>query len=120
MICSRCKAQIPQGEEMNYNGETLCEDCYMDQMFRPKACDPWAVYTAKSFERHSKEVQLTPLQERILAILEEEGPMEPSTLLEKINSNLTLKDLEREFAILRHLERVRGEKRGDKVFFRLW
>ena len=27
---------------------------------------------------------------------------------------------EREFATLRHMEKARGEKRGDKVFLRPW
>jgi hypothetical protein len=46
--------------------------------------------------------------------------MEPKQLLAEMDSNLTLKDLEREFATLRHMEKARGEKQGDKVLWRLW
>ncbi len=30
------------------------------------------------------------------------------------------KELEREFASLRHMEKVRGEKIGDQIILRLW
>ncbi len=33
---------------------------------------------------------------------------------------LTLKDLERDFAVLRHMEKVRGEKHQDGIVLRLW
>jgi hypothetical protein len=46
--------------------------------------------------------------------------MEPKLLLSEMGSGLTLKDLEREFATLRHMEKVRGEKQGAKVLWRLW
>ena len=44
----------------------------------------------------------------------------PKQLLAEIGQNLQLTDLEREFATLRHMEKVRGEKQGDKVHWRLW
>jgi hypothetical protein len=33
---------------------------------------------------------------------------------------MTLKELEREFATLRHMEKARREKRGDRIVWRLW
>jgi len=27
MICIKCREEIPMGEEMNYRGQILCEDC---------------------------------------------------------------------------------------------
>ncbi len=55
MKCDRCSAQIESGEEMEYLGQVLCEDCYMDVFSPAKACDPWAVYTAKSMrDDHSR------------------------------------------------------------------
>lgn len=38
---------IPEGDEMNYMGKVLCEDCYVDAVSLPKTCDVAAVYTAK-------------------------------------------------------------------------
>jgi hypothetical protein len=40
--------------------------------------------------------------------------------LERLKGRLTQAELEREFAALRHMEKARGEKRGDKVFLRPW
>lgn len=56
----------------------------------------------------------------MLKILELKGPMEPKQLLMETGSNMWLKDLEREFTTLRHMEKVRGEKQGDKVPWRIW
>jgi len=63
---------------------------------------------------------LTPLQSEILLILKECGGMEPQALLGKLKPGLTQKELEREFAVLRHMEKAKGEKRGDRVVWRLW
>jgi predicted transcriptional regulator len=93
----------------------------MDALSPVKACDPWAVYSAKSFEQHrQKESELTPLQNEILQTLEQHGPMELWELRERLGSDVDEKELQRQFAVLRHLEKVRGEKQGNKVVLRLW
>jgi hypothetical protein len=121
MKCDRCGESIAPGDERDHFGQTLCEDCYIDAISPTKTCDPWAVHSAKNFEKHSAdERMLTSLQSEMLRILKEDGPMEPTALLEKIGGDIGLKDLEREFATLRHMEKVRGEKRDQKVFWRLW
>ena len=121
MRCARCNTEIEPGEEREHLGEVLCEDCYMDELSSVKACDPWAVYAAKSFDKHSgTNSVLTPLQERILKILEETGGIEREELLKRLGDEVWPKDLERELAALRHMEKVRGEKRGDRVVVRLW
>jgi hypothetical protein len=93
----------------------------MDALSPVKACDPWAVYSAKSFQRHSqKEPDLKPLQKEILRILRESGPLEPIELKERLGPDADMKELQRQFSVLRHLEKVRGEKQGHKVLWRLW
>ena len=49
MRCDKCKEIIEEGEERELHGQTLCEDCYIDALSPAKACDPLAVYSAKSF-----------------------------------------------------------------------
>ena len=86
-----------------------------------KTCDPWAVHSAKSFEKSAVEkCSLTPIQSQVLKLLEEKGAMEPKQVLMELGSDLQLSDLEREFAALRHMEKVRAEKNEDKVFWRTW
>ena len=93
----------------------------MDLLSPLKACDPWAVHSAKTLEKHTGSKQtLTPLQSKIVEILSQDGPMEPSRLLTKMGIDMQLEDLEREFAALRHMEKARGEKKDGKVRWRLW
>ena len=121
MKCDRCHAAIEPGEERDHLGQTLCEDCYMDALSPVRACDPWAVHSAKSFAEHSGgTVTLTPVQSDILRILKETGGLEPPVLLRQLGGRLTPRELEREFSTLRHMEKVRGEKKGDRVVLRLW
>ena len=46
MKCDECAAEIAPGDARGHAGRTLCEDCYLDVLSAPRACDPWAVYSA--------------------------------------------------------------------------
>lgn len=118
--CEICHAEIEAGEERQLAGKTVCEDCFIDASMETKACDPWAVRSAKSTERMMGEATVNPLQARILEILEESGGMEKPELMAKLGEGITERELQTQFALLRHMEKVRAEKRGDRVFMRLW
>ncbi len=121
MKCDRCNAEIEPGEEREHQGQTLCEDCCMDALYTVKACDPWAVHSAKNFEKYAgKNQEVTPLQSNILKVLKENGPLQPETLLGKLGADVDRKEMEQAFASLRHMEKARGEKQDGKVFWRLW
>jgi hypothetical protein len=121
MKCHQCDTVIDPEEAKEHRDRFLCEDCYLDALSPPKACDPWAVYSAKSLEQHTPGgVTLTPIQEEIMGILKRTGGLELPALLQELQGKLTLPQLEREFATLRHMERVRGERREGKVVIRLW
>jgi len=47
MKCERCGADMSGDDSYEYAGRTLCEDCCLDIKAAPKACNPWAVFTAK-------------------------------------------------------------------------
>ena len=119
MQCERCKSVIPEGAEMELHGQVLCEDCYMDLLSPSRACDPWAVYSAKTFLKNSSsELNLSPVQQKILEILQDEGPQERTDLCERLQIKET--DLERDLATLRHMEIIRGELKGGKKLICLW
>ena len=119
MQCERCEVSIPEGEKREHNGQVLCEDCYIDLLSPAKACDPWAVHSAKTFmEKSNSAVELSPVQQKILEIIRDEGPQEPGALCNRLQIKQT--DLERDIATLRHMEKIRGELRGGKRFIRLW
>ena len=114
MNCEKCNAVIEPGEERKHYGQVLCEDFYMDALSPAKACDPWAVHSAKSLQEQTGKTELNPIQEKILEILKETGGVEPKDLMERLQ--IKSQDLEREIAALRHMEKVRGELRdGRKV-----
>ena len=121
MQCDECKATIEPGELREHLGRNLCEECYMVALSPIKTCDPWAVHSAKTYEKHAgNERSLTPLQKAILRILKDEGPLEPTALQRKLGVDHPLEDLGRAFSTLRHMEKVRGEKQGQRVLWRLW
>lgn len=121
MKCDACQTTIEPGEERAHFGKILCEDCYIEALSPVKACDPWAVHSAKTFEEQAGgTTTLTPIQMEIVEILKSQGPMDPADLQKKLKTNLTLSDLQREFASLRHMEKARAGKRGEKVVWRLW
>ena len=121
MKCEHCNTTIEDGEAKEHLGQTLCEDCYMDALSPVRACDPWAVHSAKSLEKHGGGAgALTPIQSEILDILKKTGGLEPADLLQQLSCQLNPEELQRQFASLRHMEKARAEKRGDRVVWRLW
>ena len=118
MNCQRCGAGIDPGEEREMHGMMVCEDCCMDLMNPHRPCDPWAAKTAKSASQLSDNADaVTGSQKRILDALAEK----PLPLDELIaNSGLSQKELERDLATLRHMEKV-GARLVDGVrLFQLW
>ncbi|MBU2548494.1 MAG: hypothetical protein KKB20_08810 [Proteobacteria bacterium] len=119
MICDRCRVEIDADEEREIHGRLVCEDCYMDLLSPTRTCDPWAVHSARNIpETAAGGAGLTDLQTRLLNILEETGGVPGPVLAERLN--LTPRELEREVAALRHMEKVRGERREGRIVVRLW
>ncbi len=116
MKCASCGTSLNAGDMYEHAGETLCEDCYMDRMGSPKACDPWAVYTAKQSMKHN--TQLTDIQQRILDLLKRDGPLSA----EEICRRLKIDDGEfrTNFTVLRHMEKARACKRGEEICYTLF
>ena len=120
MKCARCGLEIEPGEEKEHQGQMVCEDCLMDLLSPVRACDPWSMHSAKSFEKHSKTEVITPLQSRIMDILEKTGGITTRDLLKKLGEDLTVSQLEREFAVLHHMEKVGGENNGEEIVWLPW
>ncbi len=113
MRCERCGAELKEGEGMGYLGRLLCEYCYMDAISPTRTCDPWAVYTAKS-----GEVKLTERQEKILELIEKTGGLTTEEIASSLN--LRLPEVEREVAVLRHMEKVRAAMKDGKKVIVKW
>ena len=119
MKCDRCGAQILDGDETEYYGQTLCEECYMHALSPNRACDPWAVRSAQMLSQTQEFPSVfRPIQSRILRVLRDTGGLEPHVLAEKVG--IQLPELERELATLRHMERIRGKRQDGKTLIVLW
>ena len=119
MKCDRCGIAIPVDDEREFNGQTICEDCYMTVLSPAKACDPWAAYCAKSFsEKTGSQPDLTDMQTRILKILKETGGVDQQELAQRLE--VPVEDFERELAALRHMEKLRAEMREGRKIICLW
>ncbi len=118
MKCDRCGKEVSEGEEIEYLGERLCEDCYLDLRNPAKACDPWAVKLAVGEKQRAGRVELTGLQERIVAQLQQERYVTPEEMAARLG--IGIPQLQKEVATLRHLELVRGEKRDGVVYLTMF
>jgi hypothetical protein len=91
----------------------------MDILSPPKACDPWAVYAAKcSLQGNDKFSALTPRQQRIVDFVRAKGEIGLQEATKDLN--LTEEEFKREFAVLRHMEVLRGKKKGTTVMYALF
>jgi hypothetical protein len=113
--CARCGKKIVKQQGYGHQGNLFCEDCYMDILSPPKACDPWAVYSAQSFLKGKDKLStLTPLQLKMVNYIRQRGEATVEEMVE--NLNLTQEEFRREFATLRHMEVLRGTKKDGKIF----
>ena len=115
MKCTCCGNEIIAGEEMERNGQTVCEDCYIDMAAKPKTCDPWAVYSARNIPEGRQA--LNEIQQGILKVLAEKGESPPESVAAALKIDMS--DFEREFAVLRHMEKVQGRLVEGKKMIRL-
>jgi hypothetical protein len=114
--CTKCGASIETSETYEFAGESLCEDCYLEQRIKPVTCNPWAVYAARNTS--GKTRQLTDIQDRILKLLKENRPLEAPEICSRMAISET--QFQNNFATLRHMELARGFKDGDKVRYTLF
>ena len=114
--CEKCGALIEAPETYEFAGESLCEDCYLEQRVKPVTCDPWAVYSARN--TRGQEPQLTDIQGRILDLIKTSGPLEAPEICGCLG--ISEAQFQNNFATLRHMELARGFKDGDKVCYTLF
>jgi recombinational DNA repair protein (RecF pathway) len=117
--CAKCGKDIENQQCYEHQGKVFCEDCYMDILSPPKACDPWAVHSAKTFLKGKDKLStLTPLQRSLVDYIKKKGEATLEELIQ--NLNLTEEELRREFAVLRHMEVLRATKKDEKLLYVLF
>jgi hypothetical protein len=108
--CDRCGVAVAAADLIAHGGQRLCEDCYMDVVSPLKPCDPWAVHNARGAKNLEKPA-LLPLQQQLLDAVTEAGAITPDDLAARLN--VRRQDLDKQFAVLRHMELLRGFKGED-------
>ena len=109
---------LEENQINHFQGNVLCEDCCFELMNPPKVCDPLAVSSTLSVRKQLGQTGtegLTELQKKIYDTVMERGRISREELTSHFN--LTPKEMEREFAILRHCELLRAFKDGSTVYF---
>ena len=116
--CAKCGDAYDPAEAHEYLGQMLCEDCYLDAMSPTKVCDPWAVHTAKSLKDLPGGHALSPLQQKLYDLVKEKGEVPIPEAAAHLGLNED--DLRREFAPLRHMEKLRACKKDDIIHLTLF
>ena len=115
--CDSCGREISTAHSYQHLSRTLCEDCYIEMRDPPKACDPWAVYSATR-SRASQGLQgaagLTDLQRAIYDFVKSNGKVTRKELIE--NFNLAESELQTQLATLRHCELIKGYNEDDGIY----
>ncbi|MGI5823082.1 MAG: hypothetical protein ACOX6Z_03985 [Dethiobacteria bacterium] len=120
MVCEKCGEKIPEGEMFKHGGQDLCEDCYLEIISVPKACDPLAVRSARLTREKlgQKGTEgLLPVQKGIYEYLQ--GCVQATKDEIATEFNIDQKELEKHLAVLRHCELVRGMKEKGKIYMTL-
>ena len=117
--CAKCNKEIEKQQSYDHQGKLFCEDCYMDILSPPKACDPWAVHSAQTFLKGKDKLStLTPFHLKIVDYIRAKGEAAIEEIV--MNLNLTEEEFRREFATLRHMEVLRATKKERKIHYILF
>ena len=120
MKCDICDIDLEKGEGIKWRrNKLICEDCYLDAAMPVRPCDPESVRITRNMQSlgHST-TDINQTQARILEIIEETGGVTPEVLSEQLQ--ISLPDLQWDLAALRHMRRIKGEKRGEQKFLILY
>jgi late competence protein required for DNA uptake (superfamily II DNA/RNA helicase) len=115
--CDVCGCELEQEDAITEEGKTLCEDCYIEGHHRIQACDPWAVRSKKIFREEAGLTGtegLTEQQKAIYELIVSSGGVKKDEIAKKFGISQLV--AENQFALLRHCELVKGQKRADGVY----
>jgi hypothetical protein len=116
LTCSLCGCELSEEEVYTFNGNTLCEDCHMEETHPVKVCNPLPVMAAKKMGASQVDPTdvLDELQKALYAYVVDNKKATPQQLCSQFN--LTEVKLNNQLAVLRHLELVKGKKIQNKHY----
>ncbi|MGM0652503.1 MAG: hypothetical protein ACQES4_06960 [Bacillota bacterium] len=115
--CERCSEQFSQDDIYQYRGKNLCEDCLMGAMQAPKTCDVAATQLAKKHRQATGQKGtdgLLDIQKKIYEYIKENEKVTRQQVMDALD--IPDWELEKQVAVLRHCELVKGRKEDDGVY----
>jgi late competence protein required for DNA uptake (superfamily II DNA/RNA helicase) len=115
--CQVCGCELSGEDCIEDEGKVFCEDCYIEGHHKIQACNPWAVRSKKLFREEAGlegTEGLTELQKAIYEFIVSSGGAKKEEIAKKFE--ISLLETENQFALLRHCELLKGQKRTDGVY----
>lgn len=115
--CAACGRELAEEDSIEDEGKVFCEDCYIEGHHKIQACNPWAVRSKKIFREEAGlegTDGLTDLQKAIYEFIVSRGGAKKEEIAEKFG--ISPRETENQFALLRHCELVKGQKRANGVY----
>jgi ribosome-binding protein aMBF1 (putative translation factor) len=120
MKCEKCGREISADQVYTHQGQTLCDDCYLEARTHPRECDPWATYLAT----HTRERMgqqgvegLTDLQKTVYELIKGKGKVTRDDVIRHFN--LSEAEMDAQMLPLMRLELVKEHSEGDKLYLLL-
>jgi len=121
-VCTRCLETISDEDDVHHLGsDDLCEDCYIEALQRPKTCDVAATQLAKKHRQAAGQTGtdgLLDIQKKIYDFIKENEKVTRQEVMDALE--ITESELQKQIAILRHCELVKGRKEGDQIYLVLF
>ena len=117
VVCAACGRELAGEDSIEEEGKVFCEDCYIEGHHKIQACNPWAVRSKKIFREEAGlegTEGLTELQKAIYEFVVSRGGAKKDEIAEKFG--ISPLETENQFALLRHCELLKGQKRADGVY----
>ncbi len=119
--CVRCKIKLNEKDAHHHRGQDLCEDCYMGALQQPKTCDVAATQLAKKHREAAGQTGtegLLEIQKNIYNYIKQQVKVTRQQIMEHFS--MPEWELDKQIAVLRHCELVKGRKEGDQVYLVLF
>jgi len=114
--CARCGIEVAYEDSYSHRGQELCEDCYMGALQAQKTCDVAATQHAIKHRWAAGQTGtegLLEIQKKIYEYIKKEGPVTRKQVMDYLN--IPEWELDKQVAILRHCELVKGRKNKEGI-----
>lgn len=109
--CQICGCEVPRENSYTLGDMVVCDDCYMEETHPIQTCDPKAVRSAKVL---GQTESLDDLQKALYKFVKDKGKVTLQEICAEFN--LSPVRAQNQFAILRHLELVKGKKEAGNTY----